>query len=78
MSNILLNFTKSLLDDIRIHTYDLALPFHWEDNYDLGLRKTLIGSSYEAFKDTFLDLDTFFRALLPLPSDRILLTAIIC
>lgn len=61
MSNILLNFTKSLLDDIRIHTYDLALPFHWEDNYDLGLRKTLIGSSYEAFKDTFLDLDTFFQ-----------------
>ncbi len=61
MSDILLNFTKNLLNDMRIHTYDISLPFHWENTYDLELRKTLIGSSYEAFKDTFIDLDAFFQ-----------------
>lgn len=45
METILLNFTRSFLEDQRIHTYILKDNFEWDNQYDLGLRDTLMKKS---------------------------------
>ena len=58
MSNILIDFTEELFSELRIPIREVSLPLQWDDQFDLGLRKTLTGKSDFLIQETFLDFDT--------------------
>ena len=55
MENVLIDFTRKLFSELRIPTHTVTLPFQWDDQFDLGLRKTLVKDPDNIIKDTFLD-----------------------
>lgn len=60
MDNVLIDFTRKLFSELRIPTHTVTLPFQWDDQFDLGLRKTLVKDPSNILKDTFLDFDNLF------------------
>ena len=60
MDNVLIDFTRKLFSELRIPAHTLTLPFQWDDQFDLGLRKTLVKDPSNILKDTFLDFDNLF------------------
>lgn len=60
MENILIDFTEELFSELRIPCHILSLPFQWDDQFDLGLRKTLTGKSDFLAQETFVDFDSLW------------------
>ena len=56
MSNILIDFTEELFSEMRISSHIVSLPLQWDDQFDLGLRKTLTGKSDFLPQETFADI----------------------
>lgn len=60
MSNILIDFTEELFSELRIPIHEVSLPPQWDDQFDLGLRKTLTGKSDFLLQETFLDFNSLY------------------
>lgn len=60
MSNTLIDFTEELFSELRIPVHEVSLPMQWDDQFDLGLRKTLTGKSDFQLQETFLDLNSLY------------------
>ncbi|MCI6139822.1 AraC family transcriptional regulator [Clostridium sp.] len=56
----LLDFTISFFEEMRIHTYFTDAPYTWMDQYDLGLRSTLL-KKQDCLAATFPELDENFH-----------------
>lgn len=61
MDNALIDFTRKLFSELRIPTHTVSLPFQWDDQFDLGLRKTLVKNPGSIFKDTFVDFNSLYK-----------------
>ena len=60
MSNILIDFTEELFSEMRISSHIVSLPLQWDDQFDLGLRKTLTGKSDFLPQETFVDFASLY------------------
>lgn len=57
----LLDITKNFFEEMRIHTHLIDAPYDWRDEYDLGLRHTLLKESFQT-ASTFFQPESNFHA----------------
>ena len=60
MSNILIDFTQELFSEMRLSSHTISLPLEWDDQFDLGLRRTLTGKSDFLPQETLVDFGSLY------------------
>ena len=55
----LLDFVRNFFEEMRIHTRLIDAPYHWDDDFDLNLRHTLLKDSNDIWSTFFQPEEQF-------------------
>lgn len=55
----LLDFVRNFFEEMRIHTRLIDAPYHWDDDFDLNLRHTLLKDSHDIWSTFFQPEEQF-------------------